>query len=130
MKARFRLLAFLFGGLLAAAVPARAQFTVFSRCHGAYPCDRPFGLQYRPDPLIAGPYASAPTSAVAAHIELKTKPEVELDKRPAPAADDAVDASVRSFLKRHPAPARAPEKPGAAKPPAKPAQPPPGPPER
>lgn len=119
MKGRGRLAALLLGGMLA-AVPARAQFVLFTRCHGAYPCDRPFGLQYRPDPLIAGPYSSAPGSAVAGHIELKTKPEVELDKRPTPAVDDAVDASVRAFLKRHPVPKRAPQKPHAEKPPVEP----------
>jgi hypothetical protein len=105
--------AFLFAAGLAAAAPASAQFVAFSRCHGAYPCNQPFGLQYNPDPLIAGPYASGPTSAVAGHIELKKIPEVKLDTRPQePPVDDAVTASVRAFLKRHPALKRPEEKAG------------------
>ena len=110
--------------MLAAAVPARAQFVSLTRCHGAFPCDRPFGLQYRPDPLIVGPYASAPSSAVSAHVDLKTKPEVELDT-PLTMSGDAVDASVKAFLRRHPAPKQEPAK---ALPEKKPAAPPSDPP--
>ncbi len=91
-------------GLFAASA-ARAQFVPFTRCHGAYPCNVPFVIQYKPDPLIAGPYPSAPSSsAVSAHVELKKNPEVVLDK-PAtelPLSDDPVEASVRAFLKRNP----------------------------
>jgi hypothetical protein len=122
MRSRGRLGALLLGGMLAAAAPARAQFVSLTRCHGAFPCDRPFGLQYRPDPLIAGPYSSEPSSAVSAHIELKKKPEVELDKPLK--MSDAVDASVKAFLRRHPAPKREPAKAPAEKPAAPPADPP------
>ncbi len=99
------------GGLLAAA-PVRAQFIPFTRCHGAYPCNRPYEIQYKPDPLIAGPYpAAAPASAVSAHVALNGKFEVELDKpAPLPISEDPVDASVKAFLKRYPAPKTAPAK--------------------
>jgi len=122
MRGRGRLGALLLGGMLAAAVPARAQFVSLTRCHGAFPCDRPFGLQYRPDPLIAGPYASGPSSAVSAHVDLKTKPEVELDT-PLKMSGDAVDASVKAFLRRHPAPRHEPAKKPAAKEPSDPPRP-------
>jgi hypothetical protein len=100
---------------LAAAEPVSAQFTQFTQCHGAYPCNRPFGLQYNPDPLIAGPWAQgAPTAAVSAHVELKKNPEVVVDKPPAlPLSADPVDASVRAFLRRYPKPAPPKEKPPA-----------------
>jgi hypothetical protein len=115
----------LFAVGLSAASAARAQFVPFTRCHGAYPCNRPFLIQYQPDPLIAGPYPSAPSSsAVSAHVDLKSSPKVTLDK-PAPLSlsEDPVDASVRAFLKRHPgfkpsAPKTAQEKPKAKAPPA------------
>lgn len=98
-------------GAFAAAVPARAQFVPLSRCHGAWPCSEPFGLQYKPDPLIAGPWAQgAPSSAVSGHVELKQNPKVELDKPAPPPVDDAVEASVRYFLKKHPGPANAKDK--------------------
>jgi hypothetical protein len=110
----------LFAVGLSAASAARAQFVPFTRCHGAYPCNRPFLIQYQPDPLIAGPYPSAPSSsAVSAHVELKSSPVVILDKpAPLPLSEDPVDASVRAFLKRHPgfkpsAPKTAQEKPEA-----------------
>ncbi len=95
---------------LAAAAPICAQFIQLSRCRAALPCSQPFGLRYRPDPLIAGPWASAPTSAVAGHIELKKNPKVELDKPGPPPLDDAVENSVRYFLRKHPGP-RKPEDP-------------------
>jgi hypothetical protein len=91
-------------GALALAPPASAQFVMFSRCHGAYPCSEPFHMQYRPDPLLAGPWADVPNTAVSAHVELKGKPTIELDKPKELAADDPVAASVRYFLRKHPAP--------------------------
>ena len=103
---------------LFSASPARAQFVPFTRCHGAYPCNVPFVIQYKPDPLIAGPYPSAPSSgAVSAHVQLKSSPEVVLDKpEPLPLSEDPVDASVRAFLKRYPGLKSSPPKAGAAKP--------------
>jgi hypothetical protein len=89
--------------VLLAAAPARAQFVLFSRCQTAYPCNQPFGLQYRPDPLIAGPWApGAPASAISAHIELKVPPSIELDKPKTPAMEDPVNNSVRYFLRKYP----------------------------
>lgn len=54
-----RLGAFLLAGLLTAR-GAQAQFVAMSRCHAAFPCNIPFSLQYRPDPLLAGQYGSGP----------------------------------------------------------------------
>jgi len=116
-------------GFLLAAVPARAQFVEFTRCHGAYPCNRPFMIQYNPDPLIAGPYGSAPpASAVSAHVELKANPKVQLDNTaPLPLSGDAVGASVKAFVKRYPTLKAAPPKDADAKEAeAKPAEPAPG----
>ena len=85
------------------AAPVSAQFVLFSRCQTAYPCNQPFGLQYRPDPLIAGPWSNgSPASAVSAHIELKVPPSIELDKPRTPATDDPVNNSVRYFLRKYP----------------------------
>ena len=97
-------LAAVFGAatLLAAAAPASAQFAAFSRCHAAWPCSEPFHLEYRPDPLLAGPWAADTSSAVSGHIELKASPRVELDKPKEPPVDDPVEASVRYFLRKHP----------------------------
>ena len=76
---------------------------LFSRCQTAYPCNQPFGLQYRPDPLIAGPWTSgSPASAVSAHIELKKPLSIGLDKPKPPSTDDPVDNSVRYFLRKYP----------------------------
>ncbi|HTO89023.1 MAG TPA: hypothetical protein VMR54_15995 [Thermoanaerobaculia bacterium] len=124
MKTRRGLAAFLIAGGLCAA-PASAQFVQLTRCHGAYPCNQPFGLEYNPDPLIAGPWSQgAPTSAVSAHVELNSKPKVVLDKpEPAPLSDP-IGPSVRAFLKKYPAPKKAKsEEPAAAAKPAEPAKP-------
>jgi hypothetical protein len=110
-------------GLLSAAAllqasPASAQFVLFQRCQTAYPCNRPFGLQYNPDPLMAGPWAAVnPASAVSAHIELKREPSFELDKPKAPPLDDPVNNSVRYFLRKYP-PVLTKALPAPAKPPA------------
>jgi len=111
MKAKGSLAALLAAAGLAAAVPASAQFVQFARCRAALPCSQPFGLQYNPDPLVAGAWAQGtPTSAVSAHIELKSKPEVELDKPESlPLSGDVVDGAVRAFLRKYPAPKRAKE---------------------
>jgi len=107
---------------LAMASPAPAQFVLFSRCQTAYPCNQPFGLQYRPDPLIAGPWTSgSPASAISAHIELKTPLSFGLDKPPAPPLDDAVQNSVRYFLRKYPPVLTKPlEKPTTSEPAPKP----------
>ncbi|MGH9367561.1 MAG: hypothetical protein ACRD3M_07795 [Thermoanaerobaculia bacterium] len=104
MRRRFWPAGLLAAGALAAAAPICAQFVPLSRCHSALPCSRPFGLQYRPDPLIAGPWASAGSSAVSVHVELKENPKPELDRPKPPPVDDPVEASVRYFLRKHPAP--------------------------
>jgi hypothetical protein len=115
------LAAALAAGALALATPARAQYVSLTRCHGAFPCSQPFGLQYRPDPLIAGPWSQgAPASAVSAHVELKENPKIELDKPKEPPADDPVATSVRYFLRRHPGPKKDKGKTPAAPAPAAP----------
>jgi hypothetical protein len=103
VRARLPLLGLISAAALALASPASAQFVLFSRCQTAYPCNQPFGLQYRPDPLIAGPWSNgSPASAVSAHIELKAPPSIELDKPKTPAMDDPVNNSVRYFLRKYP----------------------------
>ncbi len=102
MSRALRLAAIAASAVLVSAATASAQFMQMARCHQAYPCALPFGLQYRPDPLIAGPYTNAPGSAVSGHIELKAKPKFELDKRPLPLSDDFAESAARAFVKRHP----------------------------
>lgn len=103
MRARLPLAGLLSASALFLASPASAQFVLFSRCQTAYPCNQPFGLQYRPDPLIAGPWTNgSPASAISAHIELMVPPSIELDKPKAPPLDDPVNNSVRYFLRKYP----------------------------
>ena len=61
-----------------------AQFVSLSRCQAAYPCAFPFGLQYRPDPLIAGQYARLPDTAISVRLPLRAPLIPQLDKRPQP----------------------------------------------
>ena len=55
----------------------------------------PFGLQYSPDPLIAGPYADVPNTAVSGRIELATPLRFEVDR---PIDQKAVDEAIRKTL--------------------------------
>jgi hypothetical protein len=89
------------GVLIAAAMSA--QFVSLSRCQAAYPCAFPFGLQYRPDPLIAGQYGRMPDTAISVRLPLRTPLFPQLDKRPQPDLG-AVDAAVRKSLEMHPPP--------------------------
>ena len=103
MRRRLALAAVLVGAAaLVAPAPASAQFAAFSRCRAAWPCSEPFHLEYRPDPLLAGPWAADASSAVSGHIELKANPKVALDRPKEPPVDDPVEASVRYFLRKHP----------------------------
>jgi hypothetical protein len=120
MKTRQLLRPVFFGiGLLAAAA-LPAQFVSLSRCQAAYPCAIPFGVQYRPDPLIAGQYGRVPDSAISIRLPLKTPLMPDLDKRPQPDLG-AVDAAVRKSLEMHPPPGASGKKTGAEKTETKPA---------
>jgi len=81
-----------------AASSASSQFVSLSRCHAAYPCAIPFGLQYRPDPLIAGQYGQSGQTAISGRIELKFPLKVEMDK---PLDQKALDAELRKSLEVH-----------------------------
>jgi hypothetical protein len=123
VKTRLSLAAFLIAGGLCAA-SASAQFVQLTRCHGAYPCNQPFGLEYNPDPLIAGPWSQgAPTSAVSAHVELNSKPKVVLDKPEPLPLSDPIGPSVRAFLKKYPPKKSKAEQAAAAAKPAEPSKP-------
>ena len=90
--------------LLAAASPAPAQFVQLSRCQAAWPCSAPFGIQYKPDPLIAGQYGNVPTTAFSTRIDptrLFQLPSIDLSKE-LDHQDFARDAA-RIFVLRHPA---------------------------
>jgi len=97
-------------GLLAAG-SVSAQFVHLSRCRAAVPCSFAFGLQYAPDPLIAGPYAQAPSTAVSGRVELTTPIKVELDR---PIDQKAIDEAVRKSLELHPPGNPAPALPASA----------------
>ena len=100
------------GFLAAAALPA--QFVSLSRCRAAFPCAIPFGMQYRPDPLIAAHYGRVPDSAISVRLPLETPLTPALDKRPRPDLG-AVDAAVRKSLELHPPPGARTGKPGSGK---------------
>jgi hypothetical protein len=106
------------GFLSAAAMPA--QFASLSRCQAAYPCAFPFGLQYRPDPLIAGQYGRVPDTGISLRLPLKAPLIPQLDRRPEPDLG-AVDAAVRKSLEMHPPPGSRSTKPRAEKPGPEPA---------
>lgn len=89
------------GVLIAAAMSA--QFVSLSRCQAAYPCAIPFGLQYRPDPLIAGQFGRVPDSAISVRLPLKAPLIPLLDTRPQSDLG-AVDAAVRKSLELYPPP--------------------------
>ncbi len=101
------------GVLIAAAMSA--QFVSLSRCQAAYPCAFPFGLQYRPDSLIAGQYGRMPDTAISVRLPLRTPLIPQLDKRPQPDLG-AVDAAVRKSLEMHPPPSARNTKPRATEP--------------
>ena len=95
MKRARRLAAVFFAAGFLAAGSASAQFVHLSRCHAAFPCSIPFGLQYSPDPLIAGPFADVPNTAVSGRIELATPLKFEVDR---PIDQKAVDEAIRKTL--------------------------------
>ncbi len=106
-------------GLLSAGALS-AQFVSLSRCRAAYPCAFPFGVQYRPDPLIAGQYGRVPDSALSLRLPLKAPLVPQLDRGPRPDLG-AVDAAVRKSLEMHPPPGARNTKSRAGKPDAEPA---------
>ena len=84
-----------------AAHAASAQFVPMARCGAAFPCSIPFGLQYRPDPLIVGPYGAPGIGFFSFGVSLDPKPTIRIDVRRG--NDSPVDAAVRTFLEEHPA---------------------------
>jgi hypothetical protein len=95
----------LIAAALAAASPAEAQFVRLSRCQAALPCALPFGIQYKPDPLIAGPWTNVAQTAFSGRIDLLRPlqpPVIDLSKE-IDRQEFARDAA-RIFLLRHPAP--------------------------
>jgi hypothetical protein len=92
---------FLVGLLTAGAMSG--QFVSLSRCQAAYPCAFPFGLQYRPDPLIAGQFGRFGNTAVSTRVSLQAPLTPELDRRPQLDLG-AVEAAVRKSLEMHPPP--------------------------
>jgi hypothetical protein len=95
VKSAARLAVLLFAAGFLAAGTASAQFVPLARCHAAFPCSIPFGLQYGPDPLIAGPYAHLTNTAVSARMEIATPPRFELDR---PLDQKALDEALRKTL--------------------------------
>jgi len=115
-----RLAVVLFAAGLLTAGTSSAQFVRLSRCQTAFPCSIPFGLQYNPDPLIAGPYAQVPNTAVSARVEIAAPFKFEVDR---PLDQKTIDEAVRKTLEigeRNAKPAKA--TPGAVLP-ASPAPP-------
>jgi hypothetical protein len=101
------------GVFIAAAMSA--QFVSLSRCRAAYPCAFPFGLQYRPDPLVAGQYGRMPDTAISFRLPLHAPLIPQLDKRPQLDLG-AADAAVRKSLEMHPPPSAPNTRPPAREP--------------
>ena len=72
-----------------AAETAQAQFVPMSRCRAALSCSIPFSIQYRPDPLIAGPYGGPGNGGFVVSVPLAwpLAPRIETsrEKEAAPA---------------------------------------------
>jgi len=85
---------------LLAADAAMAQFVPMSHCGAAFPCSIPYGVQYRPDPLVLGPYAAPANSAFSFGATLDPRPMITIDIRPRD--NTPVDAAVRTFLQQYP----------------------------
>ena len=86
---------------LLAADAALAQFVPMARCAAAFPCSIPSGVQYRPDPLVMGPYAASENSAISFRTTLDARPTITIDIRPRD--NTPIDAAVRTFLQQYPA---------------------------
>jgi hypothetical protein len=97
----FALRGLLFSVSFLTAVALQAQFVPLSRCRAAYPCAFPFGLQYRPDPLIAGQYGGPGNTGLAARVAVKWPPKVEIVTH-TPPDTQAIDEAARRFLATHP----------------------------
>jgi hypothetical protein len=100
------------GAALAPASAARAQFVQLTRCQSAYPCSTAFGLQYKPDPLIAGPFASVSHTAVSGRIDLQRPvqlPAIDLSKELE--HQDFAREAARIFVLRHATPKAKPASP-------------------
>lgn len=104
------------GGLLGiaglfAVRAAEAQFVQLARCQAALPCAFAWGVQYNPDPLLAGQYGNVPTTAVSGRIDPAhpfKAPALDLSKELD--RQDFASQAARLFVLAHPAPARkAPE---------------------
>jgi hypothetical protein len=67
-----------------AAETAQAQFVPMSRCRAALSCSIPFSIQYRPDPLIAGPYGGPGNGGFAVTVPLgwPLAPRIEMSRGP------------------------------------------------
>jgi len=91
----------LFVSCLLAADAALAQFVPMAHCAAAFPCSIPYGVQYRPDPLLMGPYAAPANSAISFRTTLDARPTITIDIRPRD--NTPVDAAVRTFLQQYPA---------------------------
>lgn len=107
---RFALRGLFFAAGFLGAVVLQAQFVPLSRCRSAYPCAFPFGLQYGPDPFIAGQYGGMGNTGLAASVALKRPLRFEVVRHTAPDTR-AIDEAVRQFLATHPPGKRAAIKP-------------------
>ncbi len=82
-------------------IALQAQFVPLSRCRSAYPCAFPFGLQYRPDALLAGQYGGTGNTGLAASVALRRPLRLEV-VRHTPPDTQAIDDAVKRFLATHP----------------------------
>ncbi len=90
-------------GLLLLAGVGSAQLVPLSRCRTAYPCAIPFQLEYRPDPLLASAYGTGGNALFSIRTPLQSTFAAELD-RSRQVDSAAVDAAVKAFLRKYPAP--------------------------
>ena len=88
---------------LAAASQARAQFVQLTRCQAAMPCAIPFGIRYKPDPLLAAAWGNMPHTVISMRADPARPfetPAIDLSK--ALDRQDWAREAARIFVLRNP----------------------------
>ena len=86
---------------------AAGQFVPLSRCRAAVPCNIPFLVLSKPEPLIAAHYGGTPTSALSLRIPLTSplRPQIDtsraIDNRDVRNDRDLRVPSTNTFYAQH-----------------------------
>ena len=93
---------FVLAGLLVAPI-VQAQMVPLSRCHAAFPCSIPFSSQFRPDPLVAGPYDGVGSGGMLVTIPMALPLQPRIEKSRPSDIGQALDADIHRALSHAPA---------------------------